>query len=47
VDVADHAVAVDDEDAASREPDRAERAVAGGDLFVGVGQQWEVETMLA
>ena len=41
VGVADDAVAVDDEHAAPREPDRPERAVQRGDRLVGVGEQRE------
>ncbi len=47
VGIAHDTVAVDDEHAATREPDRPERAVEAGDRLVGVGQQRKVEAVLA
>ena len=45
--VADHAVAVDDEHAPPREAERTERAIGAGHVLVGVGEQREVEPVLA
>src|SRR6478735_6125431 len=47
VHVTDHPTAVDDEHAAPREAERPERAIAAGDGLVGVGQQRELEAVLA
>jgi hypothetical protein len=46
VDVADHALAVDDERAPAGEAHRPERAVRLGCRLVGVGQQGEAEAVL-
>src|SRR4249919_1874035 len=45
--VADDPLAIDDEHAAARETEGAERAVQGGDRLVGVGQQRELQPVLA
>src|SRR5690606_39767671 len=47
VGVPDDTVPIDDEHAPAREPDRPERAVGRGHLLVDVGQQREVEAVLA
>src|SRR4051812_33379196 len=47
VGIADDAFCVDDEHAAAREAQRAERAVRAGDGLVRVGEQRELQTVLA
>ena len=47
VGVADHTVGIDDEHAAAGKSDRAERAVEPGDRLVGIGEQRELEAVLA